>query len=33
MFEIIIIFLIKPFFYMNKKSRQIFEYCEEEKSF
>ena len=32
-FEINLIFLIKPFFYMNKNSRQKFKYIESEKSF
>ena len=32
-FEINLIFLIKPFCYMTKKSRQKFEYLENEKSF
>ena len=32
-FEINLIFLIKSFFYMTKKSRQIFKYLEKEKSF
>ena len=32
-FEIILIFLIKPFFYMTKKSRLKFKYLENEKSF
>ena len=32
-FEINLIFQIKPFFYMTKKSRQKFEYLENEKSF
>ena len=31
-FEITFIFLIKPFSYMSKKSRQKFEYLENEKS-
>ena len=31
--EINLIFLIKLFFYMTKKSRQKFEYLENEKSF
>ena len=31
--EINPIFLIKPFFYMNKKSRQSFKYPQKEKSF
>ena len=31
--EINLIFLIKPFFYMPKKSRQKFKYFENEKSF
>ena len=32
-FEINIIFLIKPFFYMTKKSRQKFKDLENEKTF
>ena len=32
-FEINFIFLINPFFYMTKKSRQKFDYFENEKSF
>ena len=32
-FEINIIFLIKPFFYMTQKSRQEFQYLENRKSF
>ena len=32
-FEIDLIFLIKPFFYMTNKSRQKIEYLENEKSF
>ena len=32
-FEINLIFQIKPFFYMTKKSRQKFKYLEKEKSF
>ena len=32
-FEINFIFLIKPFFYMSKKSRQKREYFENEESF
>ena len=32
-FKTKLIFLIKPFFYMTKKSRQKFEYIENEKSF
>ena len=32
-FEINLIFLIKPFFYMKKKSRQKFKYLENKKSF
>ena len=32
-FEINLIFLIKPFFYMTKKSRQKFEYLGNEKRF
>ena len=32
-FEIDVIFLIKPFLYMTKTSRQILEYLENEKSF
>ena len=32
-FEINLIFLIKPFSYMTKKSRQKFKYFENEKSF
>ena len=32
-FEIIFIFLIKPFSYMAKKSRQIFKYLENQNSF
>ena len=32
-FEINLIFLIMPFFYMTKKSRQKFEYLENEQSF
>ena len=32
-FEINLIFLIKPFLYMTKKSRQKFKYLEKEKSF
>ena len=32
-FKIIFIFLVKPFFYMPKKSIQKFEYLENEKSF
>ena len=32
-FEINLIFLIKPFCYMTKKSRQKFKYLENEKSF
>ena len=32
-FEINVIFLIKPFFSMNKKSKQKFKYLEIEKSF
>ena len=32
-FEINFIFLIKPFFYMGKKSRQKFKYLENEKRF
>ena len=32
-FEINLIFLIKPFFYMTKKSRQKFKYLQNEKSF
>ena len=32
-FEINLIFLIKPFFYMTKKSRQKFKYLENGKSF
>ena len=32
-FEINLIFLIKPFSYMNKKSREKFKYLENEKSF
>ena len=31
-FEIDLIFLINPFFYMNKKSRQKFKYLENKKS-
>ena len=31
-FEINLTFLIKPFFYMTKKSKQIFKYLENEKS-
>ena len=31
--EINLIFLIKPFFYMSKKSRQKIKYLENEKSF
>ena len=31
--EIILVFLIKPFFYTNKKSRQIFKYLKNEKNF
>ena len=31
--EINLIFLIKPFFYMTKKSRQKFKYFENEESF
>ena len=31
-FEINVIFLIKPFFYMTKKSRQNFKYLENEKN-
>ena len=32
-FEIDLIFLINPFFYMTKKSRQIFKYLQNEKTF
>ena len=32
-FDIIVIFLIKPFFFMTKKSRQKFKHLENEKSF
>ena len=32
-FEIKLIFLIKPFFYINKKSRQKLKYLEIEKGF
>ena len=32
-FEINLIFLIKPFFYLNKKSKQKFKYLKNEKSF
>ena len=32
-FEINLIFLIKPFFYMTKKSRQKLKYLENDKSF
>ena len=32
-FEINLFFLIKPFFCMNKKSRQKFKYLENEKNF
>ena len=32
-FEINPVFLIKPFFYMTKKSKQTFKYLEDEKSF
>ena len=32
-FEINLIFLIKPFFYMTKKSRQKIKYLEKEKTF
>ena len=32
-FEINLFFLIKPFFYMTKNSRQKFKYLENEKSF
>ena len=32
-FEVILIFLIKPFLYMTKKSRQKFKYLENEKGF
>ena len=32
-FEINLIFLIKPFLYMTKKSTQKFEYLENEKSY
>ena len=32
-FEINLIFQIKPFFYVTKKSRQKFKYLEKEKSF
>ena len=32
-FEIDLIFLINPFFYMNKKSRQKFKYLENKKFF
>ena len=32
-FEINLIFLTKPFFYMTKKSRQRFKYLENKKSF
>ena len=32
-FEINLIFLIKPFFYMKKKSRQKFKHLENKKSF
>ena len=32
-FEINVIFLIKPFLYKTKKSRQEFEYLENEKNF
>ena len=32
-FEINLIFLIKPFFCMSKKSKQKFKYFENEKSF
>ena len=32
-FEIKLIFLIKPFFYMTKKSKQKFKYLDNEKNF
>ena len=32
-FEINLIFLIRPFFYMSEKSRRKFKYLENEKSF
>ena len=32
-FEINLVFLIKPFFYMTKKLKQKFKYLENEKSF